>query len=70
MKTEKKFGLLWFEDGSSIPLNYLLLDGDGRKHLAYTDYNGICPLYDFLCYDSVPATEKEVMDLIHQELSL
>ena len=70
MKAEKKFGLLWFEDGSSIPLDYLLVDGDGKKHLARTDINGICPLYDFLGFEFIRSTEKEVMDLIHHELFL
>ncbi len=64
MYKEKMADSLWFEDGSSIPLSYLLVDTFGKKHLAFTDSNGICPLYDFLCYRTVSATVEEVMELV------
>lgn len=59
--------IYWFEDGSSVPLDYFVLDSNGVKHLALTDSNGICPLHDFLCFDYVSATKQEVMEMITKE---
>lgn len=67
MLTGIHFNLFWFEDGSSILLDSLIEDLDGKKHLALTDSNGICPLHDFLCFDYVKAGREEVIGLILHE---
>lgn len=56
---------LWFEDGSSISLRFLLIDPhSGKKHLALYDRDGVCQLADFLCFRAIKAPEEEIVGLL------
>jgi len=55
--------LSFIYEGNEVILNTLLTDGE-NKYIMSIDEDGICPLYDYICLDTVLATPEEVIAVL------
>jgi hypothetical protein len=56
----------FWHDGNQVMLDRILVEEDGTKHILSIDQNGICPMYDFLCFDVQMVKSGVVLDMLDE----